>query len=111
MLLKRGDHYILNGAKAFISGAGETDVLVVMARTGGEGNKATGASGISAFIVSAEADGISYGRKEPKMGWNSQPTRAVTFENVEVPVTNLLGDEGGEGVQVCHEGGARWRSD
>ncbi|HGS4499325.1 TPA: acyl-CoA dehydrogenase family protein [Vibrio parahaemolyticus] len=86
---KKGDIYVLNGGKAFISGAGETDVLVVMARTG-----EAGAKGVSAFVVPAQADGISYGRKEPKMGWNSQPTRAVTFENVIIPASHLLGEEG-----------------
>lgn len=101
--VKKGDNYVLNGAKAFISGAGETDVLVVMARTGGQGSKATGAGGISAFIVPADADGVSYGRKEPKMGWNSQPTRAVTFENVEIPATNILGCEG-EGFKFAMKG-------
>lgn len=86
---KKGDKYVLNGGKTFISGAGETDVLVVMARTG-----EAGAKGVSAFVVSAQTDGISYGRKEPKMGWNSQPTRAVTFENVVIPASHLLGEEG-----------------
>ncbi|HCH2081362.1 TPA: acyl-CoA dehydrogenase family protein [Vibrio parahaemolyticus] len=86
---KKGDTYVLNGGKAFISGAGETDVLVVMARTG-----EAGAKGVSAFVVPAQADGISYGLKEPKMGWNSQPTRAVTFENVVIPASHLLGEEG-----------------
>ncbi|MCG9230237.1 acyl-CoA dehydrogenase family protein [Vibrio diabolicus] len=86
---KKGDKYVLNGGKTFISGAGETDVLVVMARTGD-----AGAKGVSAFVVPAQADGISYGRKEPKMGWNSQPTRAVTFENVVIPASHLLGEEG-----------------
>lgn len=86
---KQGDNYILNGGKTFISGAGDTDVLVVMARTGG-----AGAKGVSAFVVPADADGISYGRKEPKMGWNSQPTRAVTFDNVSIPASHLLGEEG-----------------
>ncbi|ELB2074747.1 acyl-CoA dehydrogenase family protein [Vibrio parahaemolyticus] len=86
---KKGDIYVLNGGKAFISGAGETDVLVVMARTG-----EAGAKGVSAFVVPAQADGISYGRKEPKMGWNSQPTRAVTFDNVIIPASHLLGEEG-----------------
>ncbi|WP_407503901.1 acyl-CoA dehydrogenase family protein [Vibrio parahaemolyticus] len=86
---KKGDTYVLNGGKAFISGAGETDVLVVMARTG-----EAGAKGVSAFVVPAQADGISYGRKEPKMGWNSQPTRAVTFDNVVIPASHLMGEEG-----------------
>ncbi|MEI8597039.1 acyl-CoA dehydrogenase family protein [Vibrio sp. M60_M31a] len=86
---KKGNQYILNGSKTFISGAGDTDVLIVMARTGEQGAK-----GVSAFVVEANAKGIGYGRKEPKMGWNSQPTRAVTFENVTVPATHLLGEEG-----------------
>ncbi|MFN1515635.1 acyl-CoA dehydrogenase family protein [Vibrio owensii] len=86
---KQGDNYILNGGKTFISGAGDTDVLVVMARTGD-----AGAKGVSAFVVPADADGVSYGRKEPKMGWNSQPTRAVTFDSVSIPTSHLLGEEG-----------------
>ncbi|MDK9777347.1 MULTISPECIES: acyl-CoA dehydrogenase family protein [unclassified Vibrio] len=86
---KQGDNYILNGGKTFISGAGDTDVLVVMARTGD-----AGAKGVSAFVVPADAEGISYGRKEPKMGWNSQPTRAVTFDNVSIPASHLLGEQG-----------------
>ncbi|MHA2862564.1 acyl-CoA dehydrogenase family protein [Vibrio harveyi] len=86
---KQGDNYILNGGKTFISGAGDTDVLVVMARTGD-----AGAKGVSAFVVPADADGVSYGRKEPKMGWNSQPTRAVTFDSVSIPASHLLGEEG-----------------
>ncbi|WP_199436848.1 acyl-CoA dehydrogenase family protein [Vibrio owensii] len=86
---KQGDNYILNGGKTFISGAGDTDVLVVMARTGD-----AGAKGVSAFVVPADAEGISYGRKEPKMGWNSQPTRAVTFDSVSIPASHLLGEEG-----------------
>ncbi|PPU22766.1 acyl-CoA dehydrogenase family protein [Xanthomonas arboricola] len=90
-----GDSYVLNGSKAFISGAGATDVLVVMARTGDDG-----ARGISAFVVPADAPGISYGRKEEKMGWNSQPTRGVSFENVRIPAGNLLGKEG-EGFKMA----------
>lgn len=86
---KKGGAYILNGAKAFISGGGDTDLLVVMARTGGAGPR-----GISAFAVPADLPGISYGRKEEKMGWNSQSTRPIVFENVEVPADNMLGDEG-----------------
>ncbi|SDI54170.1 hypothetical protein SAMN04488540_10239 [Ferrimonas sediminum] len=84
-----GDHYVLNGAKMFISGAGATELLVVMCRTGSEGPK-----GISAIAVPADLDGIIYGKAEEKMGWNAQPTRLVTFDNVRVPVANLLGDEG-----------------
>jgi len=83
------DHYVLNGSKAFISGAGSTDVLVVMARTGGEG-----ARGVSAIVVPGNAPGVSYGKKESKMGWNSQPTRTISFDNVKVPADHLLGQEG-----------------
>lgn len=86
---KQDGHYLLNGTKMFISGAGSTDVLVVMARTGSAGPK-----GISAFVVPANAPGIHYGKKEQKMGWNSQPTRAVTFDNVHIPANHLLGEEG-----------------
>ena len=95
---REGDHYLLNGGKVFTSGAGDTDLLVVMARTGGEG-----AGGISAFAVPADLPGISYGRKEEKMGWNSQPTRAVNFDNVRVPVENRLGEEG-EGFKIAMRG-------
>lgn len=95
---KDADGYVLNGSKMFISGAGETDVLVVMARTGGEG-----ASGISAFVVPADAEGIHYGKPEQKMGWNAQPTRLVTFENVRIPAVNLLGEEG-EGFKFAMMG-------
>lgn len=91
-------HYRLNGAKAFISGAGSTDMLVVMARTGVEG-----ARGISAFAVPADTAGISYGRKEQKMGWNSQPTRTISFDNVMIPADHLLGEEG-EGFKIAMRG-------
>lgn len=84
-----GDSYVLNGSKAFISGAGATNMLVVMARSGGDG-----AGGISAFAVPANLPGISYGKKEDKMGWNSQPTRTVNFDQVRVPRSHLLGEEG-----------------
>lgn len=93
-----GDEYVLNGSKMFISGAGSTDVLVVMARTGGPGPK-----GISAFVVPADAAGIHYGKKEAKMGWNAQPTRLVTFEDVRIPAANLLGAEG-EGFKFAMMG-------
>lgn len=86
---KTDNGYLLNGAKVFISGAGETDVLVVMARTGEKGAK-----GVSAFVVPADRAGISYGRKEPKMGWNSQPTRSISFDNVFVEAESRLGEEG-----------------
>ncbi|MCS0063621.1 acyl-CoA dehydrogenase family protein [Vibrio parahaemolyticus] len=87
--VREGDEFVLNGAKVFISGAGDTDVLVVMARSCGEG-----AGGVSAFVVPADIEGISYGKKEAKMGWNCQPTRMITFENVRIPVDYLLGEEG-----------------
>jgi len=89
---------VLNGAKAFISGAGDTDVLVVMARTGAAGPK-----GISAFVVPGDTPGITYGRKEEKMGWNSQSTRPITFDNVQIPAENLLGSEG-EGFKFAMKG-------
>jgi len=93
-----GDTYVLNGSKAFISGAGATDALVVMARTGGPG-----AGGISALLVGADSPGIQYGKKEEKMGWNSQPTRAISFDNVRVPATHLLGAEG-DGFKIAMKG-------
>ncbi|SON51711.1 acyl-CoA dehydrogenase family protein [Vibrio tapetis] len=92
------DHYVLNGTKVFISGAGDTQVLVVMARTGEQGAK-----GISAFVVQADSKGISFGRKEPKMGWNSQATRSITFDHVVVPKSQLLGREG-EGFNLAMKG-------
>ncbi|MFN7388351.1 acyl-CoA dehydrogenase family protein [Brevundimonas sp.] len=84
-----GDHFILNGSKAFISGAGTSDVYVVMARTGEPGPK-----GISAFVVDKETPGLSFGAQEKKMGWNSQPTAVVSFDDCRVPAANLLGKEG-----------------
>lgn len=93
-----GDHYVLNGAKAFISGAGDTDLLVLMARTGGPG-----AGGISCFAIPADTPGVSYGRNEDKMGWKSQPTRAVILEDARVPVENRIGDEG-QGFKIAMAG-------
>ncbi|WOI35647.1 acyl-CoA dehydrogenase family protein [Alteromonas sp. CI.11.F.A3] len=90
--------YVLNGAKVFISGAGSTDVLVVMARTGGDGPK-----GISAFAVPADAEGIIYGKAEEKMGWNAQPTRMITFDNVKIDASCRLGDEG-QGFKMAMQG-------
>lgn len=97
---KEGDEYVLNGSKVFISGAGSTDILVVMARTG---SQEEGARGVSAFIVDAKADGIEYGKSEDKMGWNCQPTREITFNNVRIPAANLLGEEG-EGFKFAMKG-------
>lgn len=93
-----GEHYVIHGGKAFISGAGSTDVLVLMARTGG-----AGPSGISAFAVPADAPGIRYGKKEHKMGWNSQPTRTIDFDGVRIPADHLLGQEG-EGFRIAMKG-------
>jgi alkylation response protein AidB-like acyl-CoA dehydrogenase len=86
---RQGDHYQISGSKVFISGAGSTDLLIVMARTANNGAK-----GISAFAVPADAPGISYGKPEEKMGWNAQPTRMITFDNVSIPASHLLGEEG-----------------
>ena len=93
-----GDNYVLNGSKVFISGAGSTDVLVVMARTGEAGPK-----GISAFAVDAQTAGIVYGKKEEKMGWNSQPTRMITFEDAVIPADCLMGNEG-DGFKIAMKG-------
>ncbi len=87
--VRDGDHYVLNGHKQFISGAGGGDIYVVMARTGGEGP-----SGISTLVVPGDTPGISFGANERKMGWNAQPTRAVMFQDAPVPASNRLGDEG-----------------
>lgn len=84
-----GDHYVLDGQKQFISGAGVSDVYVVMARTG-----EAGPGGISTIVVEKDTPGLSFGANEKKMGWNAQPTRAVIFENCRVPVANRLGPEG-----------------
>ncbi len=96
--VRKGDHYVLKGTKAFVSGAGATDVLVVMARTGDDTPK-----GISSFVVDAKSEGISYGENEKKMGWNSQPTRIINFDDVKVPAAHLLGVEG-EGFKIAMKG-------
>src|SRR3981081_4727134 len=83
------DHYVVNGTKAFISGGGRSDIYVVMLRTGGKG-----AGGISTLVVEAGTPGLSFGKQEQKLGWNSQPTAAVSFENCKVPAANRLGPEG-----------------
>lgn len=84
-----GDHYVLNGAKAFISGAGVSDVYVVMVRTGEDGHK-----GISCIVVEKGTPGLSFGANEKKMGWSSQPTAVVSFDDCRVPVANRVGGEG-----------------
>jgi alkylation response protein AidB-like acyl-CoA dehydrogenase len=96
--IRDGDHYVIDGCKAFISGAGSTNLLVVMARTG-----EPGAGGISAFAVPADTRGISYGRREAKMGWNSQPTCAISFDAVRVPIDHRLGEEG-QGFAIAMKG-------
>lgn len=90
-----GSHYVLNGAKAFISGGGVSDVYVVMARTGDDSYK-----GISCFLVEKETEGLSFGKKEEKLGWNSQPTAMVFMENAKVPKENLIGEEG-QGFRIA----------
>ena len=87
--VRDGDHYVLNGQKQFISGAGAGDLYVVMVRTGEDGPR-----GISTLVVEGDTPGLSFGANERKMGWNAQPTRAVIFENARVPVANRIGDEG-----------------
>jgi len=87
--VRDGDHYVVNGVKQFISGAGVSDVYIVMARTGAEG-----AGGISTLVIEKDTPGLSFGAEEKKMGWNAQPTRQVVFEDLRVPVANRLGDEG-----------------
>ncbi len=84
-----GDHYILNGAKQFISGAGENEVYVLMARTGADGPK-----GISCFVLEKGMEGLGFGANEKKLGWHSQPTRQVILDNVKVPIENRVGAEG-----------------
>ncbi|MDT8893876.1 acyl-CoA dehydrogenase family protein [Halomonas sp. I1] len=98
--VRDGDDYLINGSKMFISGAGATEVLVVMARTG---EPDSGAGGVSALLVPADAEGIEYGKNEEKMGWKSQPTRLVSFDDVRVPVGNRLGSEG-EGFKFAMKG-------
>ncbi|MGE0844858.1 MAG: isobutyryl-CoA dehydrogenase [Flavobacteriaceae bacterium] len=93
-----GDHYVLNGAKAFISGGGRSDVYVCMVRTGESGPK-----GISCIAVEAGTPGLNFGAQEKKLGWKSQPTSAVMFENCRVPAANLIGSEG-QGFSIAMAG-------
>jgi alkylation response protein AidB-like acyl-CoA dehydrogenase len=95
---RQGDHYVINGAKAFISGGGAADVYVCMLRTGGEGP-----GGISCIVVEKGTQGLSFGKKEKKLGWNSQPTAMVIFENARVPVANRIGAEG-DGFKIAMAG-------
>jgi alkylation response protein AidB-like acyl-CoA dehydrogenase len=91
--VRDGEHYVLDGVKQFISGAGVSDVYVVMARTGGDGPR-----GISAFVVEKDTPGVSFGADEYKMGWNAQPTAQVVFEGARVPPDAMLGGADGEGT-------------
>ncbi len=96
--VKDGDHYVLNGSKAFISGAGTSDIYVCMVRTGD-----AGAKGVSCLVVEKGTPGLSFGAPERKMGWNSQPTAQVNFEDARVPVANRIGEEG-EGFKIAMMG-------
>lgn len=93
-----GENYVLNGSKAFISGAGTSDLYVVMARTGTDGPK-----GISAFIVEKNTPGLSFGAQEQKMGWNAQPTAMVNFDDCKIPAGNRIGEEG-QGFRFAMQG-------
>ncbi|MAT83081.1 MAG: acyl-CoA dehydrogenase [Gammaproteobacteria bacterium] len=93
-----GDHYVLNGSKAFISGAGENEVYVCMVRTGDEGH-----GGITCLVVDKDTDGVSFGAPERKMGWHSQPTAMINFDAARVPVANRVGDEG-QGFRIAMMG-------
>lgn len=96
--VRDGDHYVVSGSKAFISGAGENEIYVTMVRTGGEGPK-----GISCLLIEKDMAGVSFGAPERKLGWHSQPTAQVNFDQVRVPVENLIGREG-EGFAIAMAG-------
>ena len=93
-----GDDYVINGSKMFISGAGDTDYLVTMLRAGGPGPK-----GISCVVIPSGTEGIQFGHNLHKMGWNSQPTREIVFDNVRVPIGHRLGEEG-DGFKIAMKG-------
>ncbi|MGW8188717.1 acyl-CoA dehydrogenase family protein [Sphingomonas hankookensis] len=96
--VRDGDDYIVTGTKQFISGAGDNDVYLVMVRTGGEGPK-----GISCLLIEKDMPGVSFGANERKLGWHSQPTRAVILDQVRVPATNMVGAEG-QGFSIAMQG-------
>jgi alkylation response protein AidB-like acyl-CoA dehydrogenase len=97
--LKKGNsHYLLNGSKSFISGGPTSDVFAVMCRTGGEG-----ANGVSCLLVEKGTKGLSFGKQEKKMGWNSQHTSTVNFDNCEIPIDNIVGNEG-DGFKIAMKG-------
>jgi alkylation response protein AidB-like acyl-CoA dehydrogenase len=93
-----GDHYVVSGSKAFISGGGENEIYVTMVRTGEEGPK-----GISCLVIEKDMPGVSFGAQEKKLGWHSQPTAQVNFDAVRVPVANRVGAEG-EGFRIAMMG-------
>jgi len=96
--VRDGDHYVVTGSKAFISGGGENEIYVTMVRTGEDGPK-----GISCLVIEKDMDGVSFGANEKKLGWHSQPTAQVNFDAVRVPVENLVGSEG-EGFRIAMMG-------
>lgn len=96
--VRDGDHYVVTGSKAFISGGGENEIYVTMVRTGTEGPK-----GISCLVIEKDMPGVSFGANEKKLGWRSQPTRQVNFDGVRVPVDNLVGNEG-DGFRIAMSG-------
>ena len=96
--VKDGDHYVVTGSKAFISGGGENEIYVVMVRTGADGPK-----GISCLVIEKDMPGVSFGANEKKLGWRSQPTAQVNFDGVRVPVENLVGAEG-QGFSIAMSG-------
>ena len=96
--VRDGDEYVLNGTKAFISGGSVSDIYVAMVRTGG-----TGPRGISCLVVEKDAPGLSFGKKERKLGWNTQPTAMVIFEDCRVPIANRIGEEG-DGFKIAMAG-------
>ncbi len=96
--VRDGDHYVVSGSKAFISGGGANEVYVTMVRTGAEGPK-----GISCLVIEKDMPGVSFGAQEKKMGWHSQPTAQVNFDEVRVPVENLVGNEG-DGFKIAMAG-------
>ncbi|MDZ7280882.1 acyl-CoA dehydrogenase family protein [Sphingomonas sanguinis] len=96
--VRDGDHYVVSGSKQFISGGGDNEVYVTMVRTGEDGPK-----GISCLVIDKDMPGVSFGANERKLGWHSQPTRQVMFDNVRVPVANRLGAEG-EGFRIAMMG-------
>ncbi|MDC1133320.1 acyl-CoA dehydrogenase family protein [Alphaproteobacteria bacterium] len=97
-LRKGNSHYVLNGSKSFISGGPTSDVFAVMCRTGEDG-----ANGVSCVLIEKETKGLSFGKQEKKMGWNSQHTSTVNFDNCEIPIDNIVGNEG-DGFKIAMKG-------